>query len=521
MAEPQSESGHGDGRPRDAYPAPPPTLVGQVGWPPPSLRPPPQQPTARQQQRPPVAAPPPSYAAQPVYPLPPPTFVDRPATAGHPPAGRSAPGYPASVVPSPGRPASDHSAPPLPYAAPATAGGGEPAGLAARVAAASAGFVRTHTSRALSRNLRTVLPTAAEWPVLDARGVREMTVRQYLVWRRSWLMFLLPPAVLSAVFHLASLLGDGSTDFVKHLTWIGTIVLFGSALVQVVGYPAAAAVGLWWWDRHRVSRWALVVGWAASFLLPFGVALIPFHHFIKLEAGDAEAMALQRFGLGVVGGMLYLVTLLPVVMSIIPGVLRACVRIKSVLPESIVPGWFLVIVAPMYALVLLLAFIAVNQVAGNLLLIGGVLLLMAAPAVYLWKTPLFIRPVAGQIERRQLAGLQGVYATVVGVGLLLLLAYVMTIKVLDYPLVGDTSEGAQPHPALIGTGAVLWEAAKFVLGYLARSMYITAVAVDLFMLVNLSVWRNTKAFGQTPQAYAYDQIMADFEATAGGRAGEA
>ena len=405
----------------------------------------------------------------------------------------------------------------------------EAAEVVGRAAMASAGFVQTHASRAMSRNLRTVLPTAAEWPVLDRRGVKEMTVRQFLVWRRSWLYFLLPAAIVSGVIHLVWLFFDDSTNLSKELTKTGTVVLVGTQLVQTLGYPVATALAVHWWARQRASRWALAAGWAASFLLPFAVAMIPFHYFAKsfgveqAEAFGGAALATEldvgeQFIYGLAGAAFYLVTVVPIVLSIIPGVLRACVRIKSVLPESIVPGWFLVLAAPMYAMVLMLAFIAVNQVAGNLLLIVGVLLLMAAPAAYLWKASLFIRPVAGQLERRQLVGIQGVYAAVVALGLAAILLYVLTVRFGGRPVVGNTSPTVEiHHRAFLSVGTVLWEAIKFVIGYTARSMYITAVAVDLFMLVNLSVWRNTKAFAATAEAYAYDQIMADFEATAEAR----
>ena len=74
---------------------------------------------------------------------------------------------------------------------------------------------------------------------------------------------------------------------------------------------------------------------------------------------------------------------MPAVLSLLPGVLRGCLRIKALIPESILPGLFLVAATPLYILLFLVIFTTVNQVIGDLLLVLGILALLGAPMLYL------------------------------------------------------------------------------------------------------------------------------------------
>ncbi len=64
---------------------------------------------------------------------------------------------------------------------------------------------------------------------------------------------------------------------------------------------------------------------------------------------------------------------------------------------------------------------------------------------------------------------------------------------------------------MISVARFSWEMTSFVITYTAKSVFITAVAIDLFMLLNLSVWKNLKAFEGSPHAAEYDRIMGSFQ----------
>jgi hypothetical protein len=374
-------------------------------------------------------------------------------------------------------------------------------------------FVRFHLSRAVARDLRAVDVSPNEEPILEAHGVRDHTIRQYLLWRRSWLYLLLPLALTASIIQLIGFFAEDID--VSTMSWFGIIVLGGTMLLHMIGYPIAAGIAVWKWDDLKLSRWALLAGWAAAYLLPFAVALIPFGNFIVINETDPEIIRGQKFGAGIAGAFVWLLWLLPATLAIMPGILRASVRIKSLLPESIVPGWIIVMTAPFFTLVLLLVFVVVNQIAGNLLLILGVLMIMASPVVFLTRTDLLIKPVTEFKERRWLESTQIVYVVVIGIGMALLMTYIYTLEVLGRPIVGNTADAAAP--ALMSVGRFSWEVISFFITYCAQSVFITAVAIDLFMLLNLSVWKNLKAFEGSPHAAEYDRIMGSFRNLAEGK----
>jgi len=386
-----------------------------------------------------------------------------------------------------------------------------------QAAGTAASMARLHLLRAVSRDLRDIEITPEEAPRLIAHNVHDRAIQQYLLWRRSWLFVLLPIALVAAVIQIIGLFRDGLD--LSSMSWFGVFVLGTMVILQMVGYPIAAALAVWKWDQLRFSRWVLVGGFFASYLLPFIVALIPFGNFIVIQETDPQVVAQQKVFSGIVGAVIWLVTLLPALLAILPGILRASVRIKSLLPESIVPGWLIVMTAPFFSLLLLVAFAIVNQVAGNLLLIIGMLLIMAAPAVFLVRTDLLIKPVTQPVERRRLEMMQAGYVVTIGIGMALLMLYFVTVDILGRPLVGNTADAAAP--AMIGVGEFSWQVTSFVITYLAKSFFVTAVAIDLFMLLNLSVWKNLKAFEGTGHAAEYDRIMGSFQVLTESRDGSA
>lgn len=169
--------------------------------------------------------------------------------------------------------------------------------------------MKLHFSRAIARDLRSVDVAADESPILASHGVRDRTIQQYLLWRRSWLYLLLPLAFLAATIQMTSFFSE--TRDLSNFSWFGIIVLGTTFVLQMIGYPIAAALAVWKWDQARFSRWTLIIGWIASFLLPFLVALIPFGDFIVIEETDPDFIVGQKFGAGLVGATFWLFSLLP------------------------------------------------------------------------------------------------------------------------------------------------------------------------------------------------------------------
>lgn len=410
----------------------------------------------------------------------------------------------APVAPAPAEPASAAVPAPALAQAPAPA---PPVYAAAPVyvAAQNNNKAGLHVKRAFSWNLRAIPVEPDEDAVLIANGVDEVDARRYLVWRRSVLLVVAVPTLISA---LLATLGTVTTDM---SAFSGTgILLEILRLAALFVLPLTAWLAARVWDQHRRSRTILLRGWLVGFLTPLFLALIPFSWRIDLSGagGDANMITQANNLLGFIGAISVYVTLMPAVLSLIPGVLRGCLRIKALIPQSILPGLFLVAATPLYILLFLVIFTTVNQVAGNLLLILGVLALLGAPLLYLINARTFTRPLHTDDEVARIGTIQQTVLVVVGIGVALIVTYAFTAEVFGKSLIGTselTSIMRPWSPSLI----------QFPIEYLVRSMFTTVLVADLFMLMNLQLWKHTKEFQTSPEAASYDRLMSEIEEAGG------
>ena len=69
-----------------------------------------------------------------------------------------------------------------------------------------------------------------------------------------------------------------------------------------------------------------------------------------------------------------------------------------------------------------------------------------------------------------------------------------------------------PLAMAVGGASVVLLALALILGEWHRAALITTVLVaDLFMLMNLQLWRHTKEFQASPDAASYDRLMVEIE----------
>jgi hypothetical protein len=337
---------------------------------------------------------------------------------------------------------------------------------------------------------------------LIANGVDDENARRYLVWRRSVLLVVAVPTLLSALLATLGRLGDEA-----RYSDVGNLLEI-LRLAALYALPITAWWAAWTWDRHRRSRNVLLWGWLFAFLTPLLLALIPFSWRYDLQAASPTDLNNATAALGLIGAMAVYVTLMPAVLSLIPGVVRACLRIKSLIPESILPGLFLVAALPLYLLLFLVIFTTVNQVAGNFLLILAVLALLAAPLLYLLNARLFMRPLRTEEEMAKIGGVQQMATIILGVGLVLLVVYVFTAQIFNQSLVGfeESTSMLRPwSPSLI----------QLPIDYFTRSLFTTVLVADMFMLMNLQLWRHSKEFQDSPEAASYDRLMIEIEEAGG------
>ena len=153
-------------------------------------------------------------------------------------------------------------------------------------------------------------------------------------------------------------------------------------------------------------------------------------------------------------------------------------------------------------------FTTVNQVAGNLLLILGVLALLGAPLLYLINARTFTRPLHTDEEVARIGAVQQMVLVIVAIGVALIVLYAFTAEILGKSLIGTsamTSIMRPWSPSLI----------QFPIEYIVRSLFTTVLVADLFMLMNLQLWRHTKEFQASPEAASYDRLMSEIEEAGG------
>ena len=391
-----------------------------------------------------------------------------------------------------------YGAPAQPYGAPAQPYGGQPYGAPV---ATGPGF-GLHFKRAVNWNLSSIEILPEERAILLANGVDDDHAGRFLIWRRSVLGAVMPITLVSALLAVVSgITGDRGW---AQLSAFGILVDLLRVL-SLFALPAAAFMAQKIWYRQRRSRNTLITCFMVAFATPLVLGLIPFSWLMDLGSVNPMERAQAAAGAGFIGAILVYVTLMPAVLSLIPGVLRACLRIKALLPEATLPGWFLVAASPLYILLFLVIFSVVNQIAGHFLLILGVLALLISPVLYVVNSSTFTKPLRTPAEIAKVGTVQNLAMgiAIVGVVMLVLWTFVGGIGPQNIALIGgEGSSILRPwNPRVL----------QFPIDFVGRSLFTTVVVADLIMQMNVSMWRHDKQSEGVAEAAHYDRMMAEIE----------
>lgn len=357
-------------------------------------------------------------------------------------------------------------------------------------------------------------PLLASRRNLDEPQAADVVLQRHFAWRRSMLILVLVFTALTAIIDTIAKLFYGSRPSFKFVIWLDpestppAQSLFGDLgdLIWALSFyamPVAALLAAVFWAQPRRSRTILLVGWAASFLLPVVIALTPWDWWnveeqpATTQVGNVSRQ-FSRITEGLVWGYYYVVVLSPAVLALVPGMMRACLSVKRLLPESILPGWFLVVAAPFNSLLVLVVVVALTQVAPSPLLIAGMLLWLAAPLVYLMRASTFTRPLCTSKDLQRLSRIQNVVWIIFSASLTLLIVYAATWEVSGLGLIGMNSKTSLFRP---------WQVGRYLLNFFGNSFYISVLGTDLLLWVCLSVWRHHREFTQSASVVEYDHLM--------------
>ena len=362
-----------------------------------------------------------------------------------------------------------------------------------------AGRLSFHARRAAEWNLHDMPITDAESRELVRLGIDDDVARRYHAWRRSLLWIVLVAGVVAAVLGTVSAALEDHSMYSELGGFVEVVRVAAFWLIPIYAWRAARC-----WSRHKRSRRVLAIGWCLSFATPLILALVPVHWRLTLEGADAGVRAQQEAAARLLGAIAAYVTLMPAVLALIPGVMRACLRLKVLLPESILTGCFLVGAAPLWTFLFMVVFVTLNQLLGDPLLIIGVLAITCAPLLYLVHAGLFTRPLESEADQKKLLAIQRQVRWILLGGVALLVLWIFTGKFMHMRIIGLDSQTSMLRPWSL-------ELFRFPVDYATHSLFTMALAADLFMAMNLSVWVHTKRFVASPAARDYDRRMTEIE----------
>ncbi|MCA9287457.1 MAG: hypothetical protein KDA05_02665, partial [Phycisphaerales bacterium] len=139
-----------------------------------------------------------------------------------------------------------------------------------------------------------------------------------------------------------------------------------------------------WWKSVPASRLWSRIAWGIMFCVPMILSFFPITWFMSFEhVQEAHARGAQRQAMGAVFAVGVFMMIAPKAIALFPGIIRSAVSLKTLVPESVAPGWVAAGMAPLYAIFLFTLVSMINQSQGDIFLILGVLCFMTGPLVYI------------------------------------------------------------------------------------------------------------------------------------------
>lgn len=248
------------------------------------------------------------------------------------------------------------------------------------------------------------------------------------------------------------------------------ILLF---LVQAVGIVLIILAARSWHNLLR-SRNLSRIAWLVLLLFPMVLGLIPARmlmDFSQIQNPEMEKQMMMVMGLAF--GLTYLTILGPRVIAIFPGAIRSAMELKVLVPQSPAAGWLVAICAPVYALIMFIVTIVLNQVGANLGMMLGMLAICAAPLVYIVRAKDVLRPhdtaeLGPLVQRARL--FSAIFNTV---GIILVGTNILEMEQLQL----------KAHTVI-----------SFVVGVLGSMWLLTVVAADLIIALFRLEYNQSKSF---------------------------
>lgn len=218
-----------------------------------------------------------------------------------------------------------------------------------------------------------------------------------------------------------STIGTDNLDIMTGLSAMLLLTVFAATVFVVL-----AAV---FWTKGKLTRIFSAIAFAAIFFSPFLLALIPFSKIMDFDhvQGGLKMRENVEQIVGVSMAVIMMQYVLPRAIALFSGVIRSSMSVKTLIPESALPGWTAIILGPLYSVFLLLVLGFVNQVYPDVKLLFGVLFLCIAPLMFLLRFRSVVRPQEDSHVGENVGSVRTLSAVFTSAGVFLIAMFLMDI----------------------------------------------------------------------------------------------
>lgn len=341
--------------------------------------------------------------------------------------------------------------------------------------------------------------TSRERLALETAGVRAERLQHMLVWRRSVLIMILPVLILAFLLALLAAILFTAEDDDTTFTGLGLFSFLWVPAITMAALAIGAVVAIVRWTELRLSMQVLFWSWLVATVVPLCTAIFPVSWVIDIpgiaasgeDANNTLAEESVEAIMGTTLALLFAVVLVPIIIGLAGGALRGARRTKSLFPATVLPGWFVIVVAPLYTIVMLTIFAVVSPVLGSGQLTIGVLLLALAPLVYIIFRGQYTRPMT-RVEAPQVLSRISLLSLGISLaGMALIVTFVVTGEVFGSKILGTPSQSDE------GTAWFSYvETIQMGLNLFVRYHLSAVVMCFLFASIAHREWQTTTVMGE-------------------------
>jgi len=289
-------------------------------------------------------------------------------------------------------------------------------------------------------------------------------------------------------------------------TSTGEKIVEAAHILSLYMMPVAALFVLSLKNRYRLAFRVLAGTFLVSFFLPILIDLLPMSLWETPSTSTKAVDVLKDQIQDIKEGATVLAALLPAVLSLIPGVQKACLRVKGLLPQSLLPGWFVVVASSLYGLFLLVIFVAIDQVTEQPAVLAALGLLSLASLVYAFRAGVITRPLLTEKDFKAMKMLQLTVTLITAIAGIVLVVFLLSNDIMGIHLVGFDAKKSLMSPI---------DLLEMGLEIISRSMFVSVVGAELMMRINLMSWQQGRAVSASESAGPYDGAMEQMATVAG------